>query len=387
MEGQACTACARARRRCSKQRPGCLRCQTRDLACYYPASKPSSFVRLASPTPDTSHTGNTPDTLDPLGVPETLDLAPVLTTPSFLSSLSLAPSVLHASSWFASPSTWTIDHAPASLFALTKTLFNSTDLSRLLRRVIGWLADWVDTGSNPFIHHSLYRHRYPSCIQDAYLSLSAYLHKTSANEHMIMRIIEQRVVELVERGLLEGTEDGDTLEYVARSQSLLVYQCIGLYDGDIRLRHLAEKHIPVLESWMSTLMQRASQTLGSGTSLTTSTLYCTTTLLWHTYILAETTRRTWLMVAGIQGIYKLILYNGTVPCCMGGTIFTSRTGFWEAPSAAAWEKRCTEVYSGLVRLTEVDKMMALVPREEVCEFAELVLEYRYGEDWAQRWGL
>lgn len=387
MEAQACTACARARRRCSKQRAGCLRCQTRDLSCFYPASKPSSFIRLASSAPDTPRTTNSPRTPDALDVPETTKLSLLPTSPSLLSSLSLAPSFLHGSSWFASPSTWTIDHAPDSHLALTKTLYNSTDLSRLLRKVIGWLADWVNTGSNPFIHHSLYRHRYPNCIQDAYLSLSAYLHKTSANEHMIMRIIDQRVVQLVEGGLLDRIEEGDSLDYLARCQALLVYQCIGLYDGDIRLRHLAEKHIPVLESWMDTLMQHASHTLGSGTSLTTSTLDCATTLLWHTYILAEATRRTWLMVAGIQGIYKLILYNGTVPCCMGGTIFTSRTGFWESPNAAAWEKRCTEVYSGLVRLTEVDKMMALVPREEVCEFADLVLECTYGEGWTQRWRL
>jgi hypothetical protein len=73
---------------------------------------------------------------------------------------------------------------------------------------------------------------------------------------------------------------------------------------------------------------------------------------------------------------------------MGGTVFTSRRGFWEADSARVWEKECMERYAGLVRLTETEKMFGMLPKEEICEFAEVVLECTYGVAWCEeRWGV
>jgi hypothetical protein len=298
--------------------------------------------------------------------------------------------------WFASPETWMIEAAPPSLTSNPQR-FNTTDLSRLLKTVVAWLAEWVEHGSNTFIHRELYRHRMPRCIQDAYMSLSVYFHKTAANEYMIFRIIEERVVQLVTEGVPWPDVSGqsvNTLEYLGRIQALLVYQCIGLYDGDVRLHHLAEQHIPVLELWMAGLLQHLSQVPCCGDSLVAdpndsippaSFTAPSEDFLWHSWILTESARRAWLVVAGIQGIYKLI-QNGSASC-MGGTIFTTRQGFWEAPSAASWEKRCTETYAGMVRLTEVDKLFELVPKKEICEFARMVLSCTYGVEQVETWGL
>jgi hypothetical protein len=289
-----------------------------------------------------------------------------------------------------------IDAAPSGLTSNPQR-FNTTDLSRLLRKVVSWLAEWVEHGSNTFIHRELYRYRMPRCIQDAYMSLSAYLRKTATNEHIIFRIVEERVLQLVAEGVPWPVASGqsiDTLEYLGRIQALLVYQCIGLYDGDIRLRHLTEQHIPVLEMWMTGLLQHISQVPCCGDSLVANPHRLITppsftvpseNFLWHSWILTESARRTWLVVAGIQGIYKLI-QNGSASC-MGGTIFTTRQGFWEAPSAASWEKRCTETYAGMVRLTEMDKLFELVPKKEICEFARMVLSCTYGVEQVERWGL
>jgi hypothetical protein len=51
----------------------------------------------------------------------------------------------------------------------------------------------------------------------------------------------------------------DSLERIARVHALLVYQFLGLYDGDIRLRHLSETYIPVLNRWMREMVQHTSQ--------------------------------------------------------------------------------------------------------------------------------
>jgi hypothetical protein len=298
-------------------------------------------------------------------------------------------------SWFASPETWTIDAAPESLTS-NPGRFTLVELQQLLKKVVHWLKEWIEHGSNPFIHQQLYRHRLPQSIQDAYLSLSAYFGKNISNEHLIFRIIEDRVTRLVADGV-PSSDFFDALEYFARVQALLVYQCIGLYDGNIRLRHLAEQHIPVLEFWMVDLLQQISRNPDCSESLFNPpqrqpsqmsppvTHIPSEDLLWYTYIITESVRRTWLVTAGVQGLYNLIQCGKG--SCMGGTIFTSRSGFWEAKSAVAWEKRCCDVYAGLVRLTEVDKMFALVPRKEICDFAKVVLQCTYGREQVERWGL
>lgn len=313
---------------------------------------------------------------------------------------SLLMTVQGASWWFASPQTWTIDTPSTAQKALIATMFSPSDLDRILRIVNRWLEEWVKQGSNAFIHRQLYHHRFPRCLQDAYMSLSAYLQKTDLNKHIIFGIIEDRINELVAQGLPtlgyashDGTYDVlkvDTLECLARVQALFVYQCIGLYDGNIRLRRMAEQQITVLESWVTQLLEHIKQTPGSGESMHHSNGdsarengLSDATLIWYSWILAESTRRIWLLVAGVQGIYKLIQKDSSP--CMGGQMFTSRQGFWEARSAVVWEKQCSEVYAGLVRLTDVEKLFMTVPFGELNDFAKLVLECTYGAEQIERW--
>jgi hypothetical protein len=261
--------------------------------------------------------------------------------------------------------------------------FNSSDFDRVLHKVLGWLTEWIETGSNPFIHRQLYRVCFPDEIQGAYMALSAYLHKTASNAQIVYRIIEDRATRLVEQGLLLDlpVNNRDSVLNLSRVQALLVYQCIGLYDGNMRLRHLAERHIPVLESWVMVVMEQTSQLTSSATPPHNA---ASENMLWYSWIMAESARRVWLIIAGVQGLYKLFTNpDPTVPC-MGGTLFTSRRGFWEAPNAKAWERACTERYAGLVRLTETEKMFALVPKEEISEFAKVVLECTFGPQWCEQ---
>ncbi|KAF2107962.1 hypothetical protein BDV96DRAFT_588009 [Lophiotrema nucula] len=395
LETKACTNCAKSRRKCGKQHPTCLRCRNRRLSCNYPPPKPTSFVPLLEDaTPSAAITGIT------LALPSPLDLyLPVIDTHS-------------ASSWFASPLTWAIDPPPQSLTS-NPSRFSSSDFTRSLQHVFQWLTQWIKAGSCPFIHRQLYRTYFPPAIQSAYTSLSAYLHKTPANAGIVCTIIEGRATQLVADGLLDFSSIStisttETLDNLSRVQALLVYQCIGLYDGDLRLRRLAEQHIPVMEDWVGVLMQQASQTLSfcstpafatpipmSGAEefqpLAPSPLgpdtFPSSHHLWFAWILAESVRRLWLITAGLQGLYKLFSNPNPTKPCMGGTMFTSRQGFWEAPSAGAWEKRCTERFAGLVRLTETDKLFSMVPKGELNEFARLVLQCTFGLEWCEMVGV
>jgi hypothetical protein len=73
---------------------------------------------------------------------------------------------------------------------------------------------------------------------------------------------------------------------------------------------------------------------------------------------------------------------GLFELCLGGTVFTSRRGFWEALSARVGEGVLRR-YAGLVKLTETEKLLERVPRGEIFEFAKVVLECTFGAEWCE----
>ncbi|CZR53681.1 uncharacterized protein PAC_03561 [Phialocephala subalpina] len=396
IENKACNACGKAKRRCGKQTPHCLRCRTRGIECKYPPSRPTQFVEILSTEEDTPLSvieaefsargtkqldtsfptlGDTTlsSTLEIFGIPKTVD-------PFEADEL--------ASSWFSSKSTWLICFPPAS----SAPPLSTTDVYHFIDHIRRWLRQWVDTGTNPFIHARLYKTRLPRCIQDAYATLTCYVNKTAANERMVLRVVEDRAAGLVEdHRTIEGSLDA--LEQISKVQALLIYQIIGLYDGDIRLRHLAESHIPILNKWMQDMVQLASdQTTCLGSLVIsptgpTSVAPCETqNLLWYAWILAESIRRTWVVGSGAQVVYLALQGSGPMPC-QGGMMFSTRKEVWEAPSAMAWEKLCSEVHVGLMQMADAERLFGEVEEGSVNEFTKVALELCFGRERMERWGV
>lgn len=411
LESKACKPCASSKRKCGKETPYCLRCRRRGIDCTYPISKPSCFVRCGGDgTLQANHS------ILPLSVlqlhtysrnPKVGEIA--ILGPSHGPDLTGHSSALldnwACSSWFNSPETWNID----PYLQVVQCASSVIGLRRLLKTFHQWLTEWVDGGSNPFIHSQLYHIRFPRCIQDAYTSLSCYLRKTASNEQIVLRIIEARATQLLaEYGApsaylsQENTSSSlvtlDSLEHLARVQALVVYQFLCLYDGDIRLRHVAESHIPVLNSWTQQMVEHASHAACLGGSMISSTYEQTVNcfgltdsahcdnLLWYSWILAESIRRTWLVVSGTQGTYLTIQQGQTIPC-QGGMMITTRQGVWGAQSALAWEKLCLEVNTGLMHVVEADKLFTEAVPEDVDDFAIFILQATFGEERMKRWGV
>ena len=408
---RACTACASAKRRCGKQTPRCLRCQRRGIVdCTYPPVKPTSFVLCGDRPVPFDHV-----ILPDSGIPQssTYSMDPgvrgqnyagislsLLDLPDFSSSNLVDKQPL--SSWFAGIETWKI--VPFTPGAQDTT--SRTDLKRHIISIYRCLIQCVEKASNPFIHSQLYRRRFPRCVQDAYTTLSCYLRKTAPNEQTILRIVEDRVKQLLlENGIVDSLAEGmsstnsatlDSLEHIARVHALLVYQAICLHDGDIRLRHLGESHIPVLYSWTLQMVEHASQVVCLGTSIISSPHEQTTTssdlfdvensdnLLWYSWILAESIRRTWMVGCAIQGLFS-DTQHGRPTGCGGGMMLTTRRGVWDAQTALAWEKLCLEWNIGLMQVTETDKLFTEVTPEDVDDFAKAVLEIAFGVERMERW--
>lgn len=306
------------------------------------------------------------------------------------------------SSWFTCSENWQVGFPTTNDSSSTVS-----DLERFIKRIFRWLLEWIETGSNSFIHARLYQSRFPRCIQDAYAALSCYFHRNSANKQIALRIIEDRAKSLVaENGNpsadpstnITTTSTLDPLEQVSRVHALLIYQIIGLYDGDIRLRHLSEIHMPTLNTWIQEMALHSSQIPSLGRYLISSDKEQATdgwdscisaqreNLLWYSWILTESIRRAWVVGSGIQVVFTA-LQQKKIDSCQGGMMITTRQGVWEAPSSVAWEKLCLEVHVGLMQMVEAERVFTESAPSEINEFTKVALEVVFGRDKMERWGV
>lgn len=282
------------------------------------------------------------------------------------------------------------------------------DLKRYIAKIHQWLVRWTETGGCEIIHPRLYSVRFPRCVQDAWLTLSCYLSRTSENEDMVFRIVEERARALIrewERREIGFEVDGqnDPFVWLSRVHALFVYQVICLYDGDIRLRHLAESNIPLLYSWLRGMLECVEEQcrrrcLGhfvvtpmqesrfTSDSCPPSSRIAPEpvasdhrdNLLWYSWILAENIRRTWLVAQSLQTIYAMIQL-GQISQCPGTMMFSTRQGVWEAKSARAWEDLCVHIDVGFVHMKDTESVFLNMVSPEVNDSTKVFLETTFGQ--------
>lgn len=404
----ACIACTKAKRGCSKQTPSCRRCLEKSVACRYPAPRitppydlvfaengavsavPASASErnlLLSPA---SHVGNEQQQQQQLQLQQH-----EIHTPSRHSAT--AEDLRHP--WFLSPSSWTIDHNTSSI--PSQITFSDEALTYFISQLHTWLRQWTSEGHCPFIHPQLWRVHLPDCIQDAFASLAAYHSKSPATERMIMRIIENRANNLV--GGQSASADGDfgvimldSACHLARTQALLIYKIIRLFDGDIRARAQAEKHIDTLSLWARQMWQSANLTLSSDhadesmergnsngpvdTQLRTDGSLTST---WQAWIFSESIRRTYLAATLTEAVY-LTLKQSWAPC-PGGIMISGGAGLWEATSPFSWLKQYQENLVGSVRCIDGHQLFTSAKPSDVDEFCHATLIVSYGLERFDRW--
>ncbi|KAL1889091.1 hypothetical protein Sste5346_009156 [Sporothrix stenoceras] len=423
-EPKACRACAKSKRKCGREQPACVRCQTRGVVCEYPPTRPGTFaavlddVSSISPIHDahtanhaltppvsvastTSSPGNSSSNLG-LGSFPSAGIAPcgpqILAPPP--GGIPLGGPVPPISSrqciaWFLNAESWKVDHQEASL----STSFCSSFLKIYVTHLQDWLAQWTATGSNPFIHAHLYAARFPDNLQIAFTTLTTYRNRTKHNAEIVLKIVEDQASKLVgssSDGILSSnataSHELSLLDQCARLHALIVYQTISLFDGDIRARHLAESRLPLLGRWAQQLLESAREKFSS----TPHVLDMTTALYfgpmdsqehpWYLWILTESIRRTWLTAGGLEAIYSM-LQRGWHPC-PGGVMFTTRKGIWDASSALAWETNCSVGAPegvGFIHRFETDKLFATRKPDEVDDFTRLMMEITYGVERMEKW--
>lgn len=461
LENKACSACARAKRKCGRQIPSCGRCQTRGVRCEYTtvkvalpfpsgrkdetrvASRDQAFHEASSSAPgqaiavataqlDTDQFFDLSVGDQPIQIDEMFPLnsSVLLRSPVTGFNLGVAAPPLP---WYLEPGSWDIDHIADSEYGRP---FASCVLKDFIEEVQSWLARWVSTGTCPFIHSRIYTHQIPRCVQDAYTTLSTYQNRTPENKTIITGLVEERIKQLLNdqpkaKAGAPGASDlghgkaSSTLtpfEHLSRVHALTVYQAIGLYDGDIRLRHVAETQIPTLNSWLRQLIHSGSSTAKQGTekfissmlfppdqegsdlqtpqsatsrlntgeapAVTAGSLLRPEDRAWYAWLFAETIRRTWFVACCVQTIY-LTLQVRWAPC-PGGLPLTARGGVWSAGSAYAWAAKCggfgsLEDNMDFIRRDQAFRIFQEKDPDEVDEFTRRMLEMTFGMDKVEQW--
>jgi hypothetical protein len=416
-EANACISCARSKRKCGRQMPSCSRCVKTKRPCSYPSSgsrvaftsRLSLSKALGSPisrgddillrevVEDTSSYITDPNLEDDLTLDFALPVMDVdLTTPSPLMRMSDAPET--KADWFLAPETWTIshriDHPDAGPVG-------NVPIKKYMAVLHTWFDRWATTGSCPFIHAHLYRTNFPACVQVAYTTLASYTHRTIANTAIILRIVEERSTDLLrENGAVlnvvgsdewvdEEEKQLDLFAQLARLHALLVYQIVGLLDGDIRSRHVAEGRLAVQRSWNAKLLQSAAE---AGSVTRTATTHIVGSLLrytthsqqqWYLWVLSESIRRTWLVAASLASVYLALQQRWSI--CPGFIMYTNRNGLWDAESATEWEKqRLTKGVQFLQRFNRA-KLLTEVKPADIDEFGTVMLDMTFNKDLLEEW--
>ncbi|XXH05310.1 hypothetical protein Hte_011735 [Hypoxylon texense] len=422
---KACAACTKAKRPCSKRLPRCDRCERKSIPCKYPPVNQTARQYAEAADNGSITTEHVPTCAkDTVALPIHMVASEPFYSDDVVEAQLDAGEVYHpccrgvvrdtkslplGPDWFYNPDSWMIVHSNAPAFS--KQTFDTAALKQHISTVQAWMRRWANTGRSPFIHHRLYSQKMPRCVQDAYTALSAYLARTPENSDLCLRIIRDRVADLVEEN--EGTTSThvpgdlsamatapagamllDPLEHLARVHALFVYQMIGLFDGDIALRAIAESHMSTLTIWVAEMWENAEldasihtlvldDAFSSGGEVV-ATAPAHEHAAWRRWMVSESIRRAWLLVTITQSIYELFRTGWTQ--CAGSVNWTTRAGLWDAPDQYSWSRLVTAGSGPLfVPSLCADLLYEEAAPSDVDEFAHAILVVQFGLENMAKW--
>lgn len=403
---KACLACARAKRTCDKRMPSCQRCAEKCLDCRYPTTR--RYLR-APPSVSVQQDRVSPvNALIPYGshpqseafrrrghLPNTArDRS--MTDPPWTDSPTATPTTYRL--WFLELETWAIRDIGTTMCRfnpgpITVSLGHKSWTSSLGL----WLRQWIEEGCNPFIHKQLYLETgLPHCLQDAWTTLTAYFAKTTLNEHIVMKIIQDRADELLQTQVYHDDSPMaipglETIEHLARVQALFIYQYLRLYDGSIRQRALAETSIQTLLTWCAQLWQSATLDADRDMQLLHSPVTSrldpkdelTSLAHWKAWVLSESVRRTWLVCHSTLAAYFRERDGWNE--CTGEINFTASQGLWDATSSGAWAELASRREPLFVRSLHVDELLKTAMPTEVDSFSTAFMSLLMGREKLDSW--
>ncbi|KAH7409745.1 hypothetical protein BKA64DRAFT_406148 [Cadophora sp. MPI-SDFR-AT-0126] len=294
---KACAGCIKAKRRCDLILPACSRCTKRKMTCNYGnigsvvGEQPQS---IASTSPE---------------LEENVSSWPVVpfTPPPSEPTLELG-----YEDFFPSP----YESFPFPELVVTDPYQIQYCISELKRSV----QTLVLEGRTPFIHPDLYSESNSEIYQDLIGVCSFYMQRTPHNYPMVFRMMDAKLSKL-------GTSAKSVVqlgEWLLHIQTLIMYQIIRLFDGDVQQRRNAERDMKVLVIWTDRLQSEFSD--ADLSPLEPS----------RNWIMLESIRRTLMISWLIRCFYKSVAQGVCSIVPVLATLLVSE-------DAEAWEERASVV--------------------------------------------
>ncbi|KAI1422543.1 hypothetical protein F5Y12DRAFT_609193 [Xylaria sp. FL1777] len=425
-----CNSCVQAKRRCDRRTPICSRCVEKKTACVYSKPKkpkmsrqPGKNAREPAPHAEAPSLQNPP--YSPLNLP---CLSSFAMNYSESMSTSFPPEVIVESApqpnhdaasssnismdafmqfiengTLSSSDQWLIraddDYLPerpltpagkeimagyskmaACLHLDSWDAYDpKTPLYYILNRVKEFTAEMAAKNATPFIHRHLYYKYRPRCIMSCFTTCVLYASRTPTNMAMVIRAISDSAREFVDA---EAHVVRTSIEKLARSQALFLYQIIRLFDGDITLRAQGEKDMGLLKTWLGELC-RIRDNLGDLALLEYASVREQSPIEWEKWIFAESVRRTVIMAYAVIGIYELLKESGDMELNSPWDYvhrWTIGRSLWEADSSTEFRRAWKESSHFVIANFMLEDFVENGKGEDVDDFAEIFLEVYMGGD-------
>lgn len=186
------------------------------------------------------------------------------------------------------------------------------------------------------------------------------------------------------------------LEQMGRTHALLVFQVIGLFDGDVKARANAEALLSTVTRWADALMRSAAAAAASDHSCAPGDLLNspqvnrlrsdgTPASAWKAWLLSESIRRLWIVATLTEAAF--LIWKQGYAACPGSIGFSGRSGLWDASSPQAWmaalrSNSATEI---TVFCRGLDRLLDEAEPEDVDDFTQALLAYGRGREALEDW--
>jgi hypothetical protein len=206
----------------------------------------------------------------------------------------------------------------------------------------------------------------------------------------------QNLVE--DQSISESFDNGsiDLIAHLARTQALLIFELVCLFDGDVRSRAHSEALLPTLNSWAELVMRKAKEDASADQPLDPEQLLNqpqitqlrsdgTTASSWRAYILSESIRRIWVITRLTDAAYW-ILKNGFC-VCPGSIAFTARNGVWDASSPREWLAafESDSTIKTIIACQRLDAVVLGAKPSDVDDLGQALLAYGRGREALDDW--
>lgn len=259
------------------------------------------------------------------------------------------------------------------------------------KRLVQIPKTFASLGQAMFIHRASFLDSQgptPPALQDALSACALYCLKTPMNKDLVFSNLEHKRQQLLTRTDHLAASQTDLL---AALQALVLYQIIGLFDGDVRLRATAEADEHVVMTWATQLRARTPYALDPPCSTAEQgegeggeEARFRPQIAWRRWLIEESSRRTVITAFLLKGVYHFLKFGFDIAPDLRLS-FVAQAALWHAQSEACWRRACGERELLLVQVPRWDEAMVRAQPADLEELGVLLMAMLKGVDATRDW--